>query len=410
MEKKALTELTNEAKSLADAAQAEGRDFTPEEQDKITDLLAKASELKEKIAVAEKQAEMKKAVDELAASVEITEPAEEPRKSGGSIGEKFVASAEYKNWMTQFPSGRVPEGAKGLMSPPVGFKTLLTSGDPEDSAGYLVQSDRRGLIVPADRRPLVLRDVITIGSTTSDTVEYVRELSGTNNAATVAEASATSGSSGTKPESAMAFEKDSTTVKTIAHWIPATKRALSDVAQLRTLIDSFLRDGLMQELEDQIVDGDGSGENFEGFANNGDLLTQAYSSSLLETARKARTKVRVEGRATANAYLMHPDDAQAFDLLMDNEDRYYFGGPIGGAGNITLWRLPVVESEAVAPGTAYVGDWSALVLFDREQASIQVSDSHSDFFVRNMVAVLAEMRAAFAVVRPTAICAIDLTA
>ena len=39
-----------------------------------------------------------------------------------------------------------------------------------------------------------------------------------------------------------------------------------------------------------------------------------------------------------------------------------------------------------------------------------LSDSHEDYFVRNLVAVLAEMRAAFGVIRPKAFVSIDLTA
>jgi len=39
-----------------------------------------------------------------------------------------------------------------------------------------------------------------------------------------------------------------------------------------------------------------------------------------------------------------------------------------------------------------------------------VSDSHSDFFVRNLVAILGELRAAFAVIRPSAFVEVDLTA
>ena len=56
----------------------------------------------------------------------------------------------------------------------------------------------------------------------------------------------------------------STTVKTIAHWLPITKRAASDAGQIRTLIDNFLRYGLNEELEDQMLTGSGSGENFTG--------------------------------------------------------------------------------------------------------------------------------------------------
>lgn len=38
-----------------------------------------------------------------------------------------------------------------------------------------------------------------------------------------------------------------------------------------------------------------------------------------------------------------------------------------------------------------------------------MTDSHLDFFVRNLVAILAEMRAAFGVVQPNAFVEIDLT-
>jgi HK97 family phage major capsid protein len=55
-----------------------------------------------------------------------------------------------------------------------------------------------------------------------------------------------------------------------------------------------------------------------------------------------------------------------------------------------------------------MGDFRKAVVWDREQANIQVSNSHEDFFIRNMVAILAEMRAAFGVIRPTAFCVIDL--
>jgi HK97 family phage major capsid protein len=73
-----------------------------------------------------------------------------------------------------------------------------------------------------------------------------------------------------------------------------------------------------------------------------------------------------------------------------------------------LWGLPVVESEAIAAGTAYVADWKWAVLWDREQASVQVTDSHADFFIRNLVAILVELRAAFGILRPSAFVKITL--
>lgn len=413
--KAAFEAALKQAREVAAKAEAEGRSLTDEERSQVEEILAKASGLKDQVAKIEGDEDLMKSLDTIASQVDLRPDAvaEAPKAKGGSIGERFVNDPAFKGWLASF-GGRIPDTAKGINSPAIavagGLKTLITSADPDAQAGTLVQSDRRGLLDPAARRPLVLRSVITVGSTTSDSVEWVEEKAGTNNAATVAEATAVSGTSGTKPESAMEFEKKSTSVKTLAHWVPATKRALSDAAQIRTLIDAFLRDGLDQLLEDQIISGSGSGEDFEGILSNSDIQSQAYSSDILTTIRKAKTKVKTVGRAVANGILMHPDDVEALDLLQDNEDRFYAGGPFGGSDVPSVWRVPIVESEAITAGTALIGDWRKAVLLDREQATISVSDSHSDFFVRNMVAVLAEARAAFLVVRPSAFVEIDLTA
>ncbi|KPC69065.1 phage head, partial [Streptomyces sp. NRRL WC-3753] len=209
--------------------------------------------------------------------------------------------------------------------------------------------------------------------------------------------------------SALAAAKVTAPVKTIAHWIPVTKRALSDAAQIRTLIDAFLRYGLEEELEDQMIQGDNTGENFEGLGNISGVQAQAWDTNALVTLRKAKTKVRTIGRSVANAYLLNPQDVETIDLLTDNENRYYFGGPSGTGSAQPLWNLPVIETEAVPAGTGYVGDFRKAILWDREQATIQMTDSHLDFFVRNLVAILAEMRAAFGVVQPNAFVEIDLT-
>jgi HK97 family phage major capsid protein len=329
-----------------------------------------------------------------------------------SLGEMVTDNPEFKSWMERITrNGHIPQRTN-IQSPPIevaGLKALIT-GVSSTSAGALVSNDRLNIIDAGTfGRPLTLRDLVTNGTTGSDTVEYVRQGTHTNAAATVAEATATGDGTGAKPESSMALSVVTENVKTIAHWVAATNRALADAGQLRTLIDSFLRYGLEEELEDQMMNGDGTGENFTGILNTSGTGTQAYSTSLLETTRKARTKVMTEGRARPTAYVMHPLDWEAMDLLQDAEDRYYFGGPMV-MGTPRLWGLPVVESEAIAQGTAIVADWRLAALWDREQASITTSNSHSDFFVRNLVAILAELRAAFGVIRPAAFIEIDMAA
>lgn len=416
------------ARAIADAAEKAGRDFTTEERQQIGGHIKEAAELKKQIDAAEKNAaddaELKRQI------LELGEGLNEPQKSNGqhagngmagrgkTIGERFVEAKAFMDWLKQFPNGRVPDSAKGLMSPPVEFKALfkdLLTGTSDTEAGAFVNTDVTGIYEPLGRRPRTLLDLIPRGTTQSDTVEFVRQTVAVSQAAPVAESNvttytgATGEVSGEKPEGSMAFEKVTAVVKTIAVWIPATKRALSDAGQLRSLIDQELREDCQEELEDQIYDGDNVGENFQGIVNTSGILTQAWDTDLLTTIRKARTAVTVTGKSRPNAIAMHPNDAETLDLLKDDQGRYYFGGPIAG-GAQQVWRLPVVEAESVTEGTGLLGDFRKAKLWDREQATISVSDSHSDFFIRNMVAILCELRAAFGVIRPSAFCTVDLNA
>lgn len=335
--------------------------------------------------------------------------ADEPnlREKAQSMSDVVLSDEQFKAWREGIAGKGVRTSQFGN-SPAVDVKTLLT-GASSTSAGALIVNDRKPILDSFYQRPLTIRDLITIGQTDSDTVEYVRVTGVTNNAAMVAEATATGDSTGTKPESAMAMAIVTEAVKILAHWIPATRNALADAGQLRTLIDEFLRYGIDEELEDQIVSGSGTGQNFTGIYNTSGIIAQAYSTDILTSLRKGRTQVRVQGRTNATAYAMNPADWETVDLLKDNENRYYFGGP-QVLGNPRIWGLPVVESEAITVGLPIVADWSKAVLWDRMQTQILVSDSHSDFFIRNMIAILAEMRAAFGVIRAKAFATVDIIA
>lgn len=362
----------------------------------------------------QREQEMRRPVNGLGAGKSDDDQGERKSRKVRGAGSIVLEDPEFKAWREQlFGKGKFSTakfGSSPRVSLPGGAKTLIT-GASTTSAGAMIPSYEM-YPSPAQgfyARPLTIRDLITTGTTEADAIEYAIEGTFTNNAAPVAEATATSGSSGSKPESAMAWTQTSTNVKTISHWIPATRRALADAGQLQMYIETFLRYGLDEELEDQIFGGSGSGENFTGIRNTSGIQSQPWATDILTTLRKGRTKVRVTGRATPTAYVLHPNDWETIDLLKDNEGRYYYGGP-SVLGTPRLWGLPVVESEGETEGYGHVADWRRAVLLDREQAQIFVSDSHSDFFTRNLVAILAELRAAFFVLRPSAFVECDLTA
>jgi HK97 family phage major capsid protein len=325
---------------------------------------------------------------------------------GRGVGETFVKSKEWNDYLGRFPNGQIPSSFKGIQVGPISIGSVLTKADlitgaehDGSSAGTMVTPDRQAGVVRLPYAPIGILDVISRRTTNSDLVEFVRQLTNADGASPVDEA--TSPGDGEKPQSEITFEVVPSPVINFAHFIAVTKRALADAGQVRGIIDDELRHGLLDKLVDGIINGSGT-PNFDGLVGFSGLSTQSFDTDILTTSRKARTKVRTDGRATPNAYLMSPATWESLDLTKGGLDQYYFGGPLV-MGTPRLWGLPVVEEEKVPDEKFYVGDFRQLVLWDRQQATISVTDSHDDWFIRNIVAILAEQRAAFGIQRPAAI-------
>jgi len=398
--------LLGDAREIVEKALVEGRPMTEDERNKSLNMVNDAKQGLDDVALERKIAELQAA----AAKGKEEETQEEVK---GSMGERFAQNKAYKAWMKQVaPNGHIPESAKGLNSPafqvdmPFEKKAVLT-GASATSGGAFVQNDDTGIYVPMGRKPLKLRDLISVRSTNSDTVEFVQQTAKVTQAAGVAEATSAAmptvtqatgaivlnPGGGYKPEGTMTFVKVSTPVETVAVWIPVTKRALADAAQLRGIIDQELRDSLMDEIENNILFGQAT-PDFVGLAETTGILTQAFSTNILTTARKAITNLATNGlEASPTAFVVAPSDWEAVELALFAAAPYL-------PYQQSMWRIPVVESQYLTAGTAYLGNWKQAVMWDRQQVTISVSDSHADFFIRNLVAVLAEARAAFGVLKP----------
>lgn len=399
---------------LGEKVEKDRREYSADERQQIKGLADHADVLRRQLTDAKAHDSLRNTMKEFGLAIGEP-PATNGNKSvdgfatigkGRSLGQEVTESAQYKSLMARFPTGSIPEKAR-LESEPMGFKSLITGGD-NTSGGALVVPDYTGILEMLGRPPLVLRNLISERTTQSDTVEFVRQTNITNNAAWVPEATATSGTSGTKPEGGFTLEQVRESVKNLAEWIPATKRAIADVGQLRGMIDQELTNDLAQTEEDGFLNGDGTGENPLGILNTPGIQSQPYTNDVFTTTRQAQTKCRIVGRVVPTAYLFNPQDDEAIDLQQDQMGRFYGNGPFG-VGPATLWGLPRVVSEFLPAGKAIVAAWPKAVVWDREQATISITDSHLDFFVRNMVAILAEQREAFGVIRPTAFVVIDLT-
>ena len=312
---------------------------------------------------------------------------EERRKS---LGEQFVTDERVKGWIENEPtSGKADLRVKATL-------TTLTT-DAAGSVGDGVNETRIPGVVTLPQRRMTIRDLLTPGRMDGNTLEYVQEAGFSNNAAPVAEGAA-------KPESDIQLELISTGAKVIAHWMKASRQALSDVSQLRSMIDQRLLYGLAYAEENQLLNGDGTGQNLSGLVANSTAYSAAFtpaSASAIDTMRLAMLQASL-AEFPATGHVMHPTDWARIELTKDGDARYLIGNPQGTAAP-TLWGLPVVATQAMAVDKFMTGAFRlAAQIFDRWDARVEVGYVNDDF-TKNLVTILAEERLALAVYRPEAI-------
>ena len=335
-----------------------------------------------------------------------------------SLGQQFIESGEYKE-LTE--SGALESDNARFKTAPMRPKGgTKAPGDVIGSTGAgtggaLVTPQYLPGIVAMPQRPLVIRDLFSQDTTQGDTISFAQQTAFDPAAAPVAQA--TSISTGLKPQSSIGWTRKTNPVEAIATWMAATRRQLSDAGQTRSLIDNQLTLMLKLVQDDQILNGTGTSPNLRGVLNVVGVQTLDISAAALakfQNLDAIRDGIRLvktgAAKADADGVVLNPLDAAIIDEQKDTQNRYIGNGPFD-IGPQTLWRRPRIESEAIPAGKALVGSFKqGGTVFQREAIAIFASDSHADFFVRNLVAVLAEERLGFAVFFPAAFVYVTLHA
>lgn len=302
------------------------------------------------------------------------------REEAKDFGGLFVKSAAYKSRNTE---ARLD----------VELKTLFETG-----AGWAPESTRTGRVVDIATRPVQVTDLFPLESTSQAAHVYMEETTFTNAAAEVAEA-------GAYAEATLALTERSEPVRKIAVYLSVTDEQLEDESNARPYVNRRLPFMLRQRLDSQLLVGDGTAPNLSGILDRSGIQTQALGADVVADAiYKAMTLVKVTGRANPDAVIMHPNDWQAVRLLRTTDGLYIWGNPTE-AGTPRVWGLPVVVADAITEGTALVGDFTNFsALVTRRGIDVQVTNAHSDYFIKGKQAIRADLRAALAVYRPAAFC------
>lgn len=338
-------------------------------------------------------------------------------------GDELVNSQEFKSWLAHIAPGNQISDSVPVDSPAfqVGLKVkdLITGGST--SGGAFFETDHTGLYAPFIQPQLTLRDLVLVQDTDADLVDFVRAVAHTNAAAEAAEAThgddaalsivddeivADTTGMGLKPMGDFEWVKVTTSVKPIAEGTAITRRALMNGGQMAGIVNDQLGYDVGQRLNGQMVAGDGSGDNLRGIRNTSGILTQSFSSNLVDTLRKAKTKVSNPATGSGKiptAALLTPTGLETLDLFRvggsTTTDGAYLLNPYTDRPQ-RLWGMYLVEEPAMTANKALVGYFRDAVLWDREKATVRAFEQYKDFPRRNLVFLLAELWAAFGVLQP----------
>jgi HK97 family phage major capsid protein len=162
---------------------------------------------------------------------------------------------------------------------------------------------------------------------------------------------------------------------------------------------------IRQEMDNQILNGNGSSPNLTGILQASGIQSQAKGTDPVPDAvYKAMVNVMTNAYTTPNAVVFHPLDWQAVRLLRTSDGVYIWGNP-SESGPERIWGTQVVMAHVIPQGTALTGDFANFVEWaERRGIEVQISDSHSDFFRYGKQAIRADVRAAMPIYRPAAFC------
>ena len=282
----------------------------------------------------------------------------------------------------------------------------------KDTIGYyadeLMQTDTR--IREGYRRPLTIWDLFNHEMTEKDAIAYYVEGAFEGSAGMTAELGAF------KQIHVAAPTKVTESLKKVTAIWKQSDEILTDAPRFVSHVNSRAAYNLDTVVEDQLVSGDGTGDNLTGITNASGILTataSAYDLAFIESLLAKKTAIR---KATPNfnvdTLLVADEDYDTMQTLKNSSDQYVLGGPVGivYGNNVTvgdvLWRtIRIVSTPALTSGTSILGAFKAgATIYEHVTGRRFDTGYDGDDFSHGRVSFRAYQRLALAVEYPAAFC------
>jgi HK97 family phage major capsid protein len=332
----------------------------------------------------------------LAIEQRLTAPDASLGEGGEDLGAKVIASAEFKSF------AGTNRKSTGPISVGSFHKSNLINATGLNQP--LVQDFRMPGIIAPGQQQLTLRNLIPSTPIASNMVTFTTETSHTNAAAMQTAESVA------KAESALAFTLAYSPVQTLAHWIPVSRQLLDDAPAIQGYVNSRMRFFLKLKEDDELLNGAGTGTDLSGLIANSTTFDSSVvtpaTDTFIDVLQLAITQC-AKSFLPPDGIVLNPLDWSRIQRLKTTgtalSGQYIFADP-HDVQLPRIWGLPVVQSWAMAESQFLVGAFAmSAMIWDRNDATIEISREHASFFIQNMAAILVEERLALTVFRPLAL-------
>lgn len=373
-----LDEIKDQAKANKDAVEQK--------------LSAVEKELKE---AKEKNADLEKSIEAIQTNVKEVKSrqasAQMAKTFAGELGEKLAQKADaLKN---------LRESKKGFT---IDMETKVV-GNMGSSASLTGSYFVTPTVVPGvsvlPYETAHVRDLIPGGNTNSNVVRFVTDENGEGGPAMTAEAAL-------KPQEDRDLQIRDANVRKIATYFRIPEEMIEDIPYLQSFISQIGVEEMMVVEDNQLLYGDGTGQNLTGFntrstafaAGTSVIGASANQWDVIGAAKKQLRVARYGGPLVA---LINPTDYFNMTYRKDTTNNYLFqanqGTPIQRDG------VTYIEHTAVAEGGFFVFSPRAAQVFDRAGTSVRFYDQDQDNAIRNLITVVIEKRLTLAIYYPGAI-------
>lgn len=390
--------LVDSCRSITTKAETEGRALTDEEKTTVDEHMKQIGSHKARIQEMDDSDALKKAIE--LAGIPGGEPSEAP-STPKSVGDAFIKSDGYKNLKSRGLTGRWSTGPVEIGQKVQDGAGLEVVGVGDVSGNLPLQPQiARGPLPPVEI-PLTIADQFGQGVATQNTIVYLEETTTTPGVLITGaydsdtDAPVTTSEAGAKPAANVDWTKRTTSLVKLAAFLPISDEMLEDEPQLSSYVNGrlslFVRQAEEQYLLDTLLAA-GIGTAASNEITGGNNIFDAIASGIMA--------VQNEGGLEPDTVVLNPFDFWRMSVAKAATTGDYFsGGPYAGPTR-NPWGLTAIVTRALARGTPLVGAFKqGATVWRKGGLTIEASNSHNDYFRRNLTALRAEERVGLTVYR-----------